>query len=487
MTSIPSPADPDRRAPRPIAKKENISRGWECPQGDPQADRRASGTTSAPPGACYNGSAIRPALLLCLVVALAPALAGAAGADDDPAAMPYATPRQTLIPGTPGMAGGFHLMVNGFAHLDDPGLSGYTIDNPGTNRTFDAGRTQPLVTDDWVMGYGRDARGWVEGLLMLNFEPATVGSAGYPELGQSGEGLWDAQHAHQFLHQAMIAVHPLAGTAGGAASMAGEGAYDLSLFGGQGSATIGPPIFMHRASSPGPTVPRKHHKGENPHETFPVLGASFRYGATWLEASVFSGKELTPADTRWAPHVAAPASYAARVRRVLAGAVELQVSGERLRDQGNGEPDATQWSASLTTWGSAGAWRLDGLLDWAIDVPDAGGNANGALAELAARDGDRRDIFWARSEFNQREEPAERGGGVSTPWLFETLGFERVVAGHRQGLQIGVYGEGTFVHLPSSLLGPPPYYPSSTAVTLDVGLHLFGMWMLDGSFNRMDM
>jgi hypothetical protein len=43
------------------------------------------------------------------------------------------------------------------------------------------------------------------------------------------------------------------------------------------------------------------------------------------------------------------------------------------------------------------------------------------------------------------------------------------------------------VHIPSSLLGPPPYYPSSTAVTLDVGLHLFGMWMLDGSFHPMEM
>jgi hypothetical protein len=402
--------------------------------------------------------------------------------------MPYATPRQTLIPGTPGMAGGFHLMVNGFAHLNNPGLSGYTIDNPGTDRTFNAGNTQPLITDDWVMAYGREAHGWVEGLLMLNFEPATVGPAGYPELGQSGEGLWDAQHSHQFLHQAVVAFHPLSGTAGGAASMMSEGAYDLSIFGGQGSATIGPPIFMHRASNPGPTVPRKHHKGENPHETFPVFGAAFRIGATTIEASLFSAKELTPADTRWAPHPGAPSSYAARIRHVFSATVEAQISGERLRDQGNGEPDATQWSASVTAWGQLGGWRLDGLVDWAIDVPEVGANANGALAELALRDASLRDVFWGRSELNQREEPASRGGIVSSPWLFETFGYERVVAGgHRKGLQVGIYGEGTFVHIPAELLGPPPYYPSSTAVTLDFGLHLFGMWMLDGSFHRMEM
>jgi len=405
----------------------------------------------------------------------------------DAGAMPYATPRQTLIPGTPGMAGGFHLMVNGFAHAQNPGLSGYTIDNPGTGRTFDAGRTQPLVTDDWVMGYGREAHGWIEGLVMLNFEPATVGSAGTPELGQSGEGLWDAQHSHQFLHQVMIAFHPLAGTAGGAARMGQEGAFDLSVFAGQGSATIGPPIFMHRASSPGPSVPRKHHKGENPHETFPVLGAAFRVGTTWIEASVFGDRELTPADSRWVPHPGAPESVAGRVRHIFGEALEGQVSGERLRDQGDGEPDAWQASASLYGWNRWHDWRLDGLLDWAIDVPALGASANGALVELAARDPSLRNIFWGRSEINQREEPASRGGGVSSPWLFETLGAEHVVTSSRHvGLQIGVYGEATYIHIPAALVGATPDYPASHAITLDVGLHLFGMWMLDGSLRRMD-
>src|SRR4029079_7138970 len=150
--------------------------------------------------------------------------------------------------------------------------------------------------DTWAMGYGRDASGTIEGLLMLNFEPFTVGRAGIPEVGQSGEGLWDAQHSHQFIHQAMIALHPLAGLPGwGPVGMSEEGDYDLSLFFGQGSATIGPPIFMHRASSPGPTVPRKHHKGENPHETFPVIGAAVRYDVTTIEGSIFGAKELTPA------------------------------------------------------------------------------------------------------------------------------------------------------------------------------------------------
>jgi hypothetical protein len=407
---------------------------------------------------------------------------------DEPAQLPYETPRQTSIPGTPGMPGGYHLMINGFGQLQNTGLGGYRIANANVP-SWNAGATYPLLTGDWAMAYGRDSGGWVEGLLMLDLEPATVYGAGYPEVGQSGEGLWDAQHAHQFLHQAMIAVHPLAGLDGWhPESMMQEGRFDLSLFGGQGSATIGPPLFMHRASNPGPTVPRKHHMGENPHETFPVVGAALRIDDTWIEVSAFSAKELTPQDSRWSPHVAAPESFAARLRRDFGGWVELQVSGERLVSQGQGEPDAYQLSASAYAWVDVGGWRLDGLADWAITSPDrdASGErraANGALLEAAARTPNRRQTFWLRSEIDQREESPAFGGGVSMPWFFETLGFGQVVAGGaKSGLQLAVFGEATYINIPPSLRG---VYGSDSAVTVGVGLHVFGMWMLDGELRPM--
>jgi hypothetical protein len=241
-----------------------------------------------------------------------------------------------MIPGTPGMAGGIHLMLNAFGLLENQGLGGHTITNPGVATGFEGGATRAQLQHDWLMGYAREERGLVEGLLMIDLEPLTVGPAGMPELGQSGEGLWDAQHSHLLFHQAMVAIHPFAWTASGAATMMSEPRWDLSLFAGQGSATMGPPIFMHRASSPGPTVPRKHHKGENPHETSPVIGASFRYDLTTIEASIFGAKELTPDDNRMIPHPSAPTSFAARVRRIVADSVEVQISGERLRDQGEG-------------------------------------------------------------------------------------------------------------------------------------------------------
>jgi hypothetical protein len=413
----------------------------------------------------------------------------AAPDDDEPAQLPYEVPRQTLIPGTPGMPGGFHLMVNAFGQIQNVGLGGYRISNANVHG-WNGGATYPLLTDDWLMGYGRDAGGWVEGLLMLNFEPFTNASAGIPELGQSGEGLWDAQHSHQLIHQAMVAVHPLAGLDGWRPqSMMQEGRFDLSIFGGQGSATIGPPIFMHRASSPGPTVPRKHHKGENPHETFPDLGAALRIDDTWIEASAFSALELTPQDSRFYPHVDPPGSFAARVRHTLGQSLEVQLSGERLRDQGQGEPDAYQLSASAYGWRDVRAWRLDGLLDWAIDAPDADASgdrhtAQGALLELAARSPNRRQTMWIRSEFNQREESPAWGGGVSSPWLFETAGFEHVVlGGARSGLQLGLFAEATYINIPPSLRG---FYGTDSAVTLNAGLHVFGMWMLDGNLRPME-
>jgi hypothetical protein len=385
-----------------------------------------------------------------LVLACVLAAAGAARADD--AQMPYARPRETLIPGNPGMPGGFHVMLNAFGYLENAGLG-------------DA--TTPLLTDDWLMVYGRDRRGWVEGTLMLDFEPLTVGAAGYPELGQSGEGLWDAQHAHQLLHQAMVAVHPLAGVWGPGAS------HDLTVFAGQGSATIGPPIFMHRASSPGPSVPRKHHKGENPHETFPVIGMAYRAGSTWLELSAFSARELSPEDSRLHPYAAAPVSAAARVRHVFGHWLELQLSGERLHDQGNGEPDTAQVSASAYAWGEVRRFRLDALVDYALDAPDEGDASQAVLAEFAARTPNRREIAWVRSELNQREEPASRGGVVSSPWFFQTFGLEHVLFA-TGGTQVGLFAEATFVALPASL---GSFYGREGAVSVSFGLHLFGMWM----------
>ena len=89
-----------------------------------------------------------------------------------------------------------------------------------------------------------------------------------------------------------------------------------------------------------------------------------------------------------------------------------------------------------------------------------------------------------RSEINQRVEPPGAPVLVGSPWLFETAGFEYFGwGGRRSGLQLGVFAEATYAHIPESLA---PTYGRSQAVSMNVGLHLFGMWMLDGrSLRRM--
>jgi hypothetical protein len=199
--------------------------------------------------------------------------------------------------------------------------------------------------------------------------------------------------------------------------------------------------------------------------------------------------------------VAAPESYAARVRQDVSDWLELQISGERLRNQGHGEPDAYQASASAYGWWNVSGWRLDALLDWALDLPDADASGNrpttqAALGELAARTPTRVATIWARTELNQREEAPAAGpvvvagslpryGIVSSPWLFQTFGVERVVSqSAASGLSFGLFGEATFIYLPPVLQS---FYGTEAAFTVDVGVHLFGMWMLGGDLAPMHM
>ena len=75
----------------------------------------------------------RQAATIALAATAALAAARAARADEPspagwpPAQMPYAVPRQTMIPGTPGMAGGIHLMLNAFGLLENQGLGAIAV------------------------------------------------------------------------------------------------------------------------------------------------------------------------------------------------------------------------------------------------------------------------------------------------------------------------------------------------------------------------
>ena len=403
-----------------------------------------------------------------------------ANADGSTRAGPLLMPIRTMVPGTWGTPGTWSAMGN----------AALVLTNPGFPRAYDAGlgETHPYLLADWVMVRGRTSDGVWEGMLMLNFEALTFTRDGWYEVGQAGEGLWDRQHQHQLLHQALLAVHLMGKEKSG---------FLATLWGGQGSAPIGPPIFMHRTSTPSHAVPRKHHKGENPHETLPVLGATLEIGGTALDFAVFSARDLHPSDVRYYPRFDAPTSYAARLRQSMGGTYEAQISALRLAD--TGAHDGTQLSASIYGRAVEKRYVLDALLDFAVDVPDAGtsgeelepygapfpitaqsfahgqhgtNNAAAALAEVALRDATLRDMGWARVEMNQRREP---GGAVTGPWMFTTLGYERLVwVAPESTFGLGLFAEATHVIVPRALEG---LYGDRTGVTTTVGMMGHFMFM----------
>lgn len=394
---------------------------------------------------------------------------------------PMLMPIRTMMPGTWAAPGTWQLMGN----------AAFVLTNPGFSDAYDPelGRTSPYLIADWLMARGRTSNGVFEGLVMLNFEALTLTNQGWYQVGQAGEGLYDRQHPHQLLHQALLAVH------------AGD---HVTFWGGQGSAPIGPPIFMHRTSNPSPTVPRKHHKGENPHETLPVFGATFELGGLAFDAAVFSGYEPGPDDHRAIPFVGVPKSYGGRLRYALGGGFEAQVSAVRLVT----DDAATQVSASVYgRW--VGKWVVDALLDGAADAgghghpPAEGGGphpgpgtrtpatpghrhdpahagehastrSSAALAEVAVRTGSLRDVLWSRVELNQRIEPDQTR---SSPWWFLSLGYEHVLwVDPSSVVGLGFFGETTYVVVPESVA---PFYGDRTGVTVTAGMRAQLMMMSD--------
>ena len=122
---------------------------------------------------------------------------------------------------------------------------------------------------------------------MLSAEPATIGSAGYPLLLQSGESyrgetLHDRQHPHDlFMELAALYEHPVAQNLA------------LSLYVAPvGEPAIGPVAFPHRPSAASdPLAPLGHHWQDATHITFGVLTLGM-FSRTWkVEGSIFNGRE----------------------------------------------------------------------------------------------------------------------------------------------------------------------------------------------------
>src|SRR2546426_7514797 len=122
---------------------------------------------------------------------------------------------------------------------------------------------------------------------MLSAEPWTIGSRGYPLLGQSGESyqgapLHDRQHPHDlFMELAALYERPVARNLA------------LSLYlAPVGEPAVGPVAFPHRPSAAAdPLAPISHHWQDGTHITFGVVTAGVFTRNVKLEASWFDGRE----------------------------------------------------------------------------------------------------------------------------------------------------------------------------------------------------
>jgi hypothetical protein len=208
-------------------------------------------------------------------------------------------------------------------------------------------------SQNWMMVSGERPlhRGTLRLESMLSFEPFTMRDIGSPQVFQTGEvfrsaPIIDYQHPHDLVMGLGAEYRRPIGR--------------LTLVAGAelvGSPTLGPPVFMHRASAAEtPHAPLAHHHLDSSHITPGVLRGGVNAGPWRFEASWFHGRE--PDSNRTDLDLGALDSVAARVSWNR-GPWSAQISGAHLTQPEAVTPfDAKKLTASLG-WTSPG-----GRLAW---------------------------------------------------------------------------------------------------------------------------
>jgi hypothetical protein len=296
---------------------------------------------------------------------------------------------------------------------------------------------------------------------MAGLEPATVGTAGYPLLLQSGETangvtpLVDRQHPHD-------AVMELAGTY----SITGE-RLSLFVYGGlPGEPALGPPVYMHRFSASGnPETPITHHWLDSTHITYGVVTLGATHGAFKLDGSAFRGRE--PDQNRW--NIEAPKldSWSVRASLNPVPALALQVSTGHLVSPEQLEPavdqDRTTASASWQSSGEHSEWQTTLAWGRAHNSAPTGASVVGAspgsggprsldawLLESTLECG--ASTWFGRAETVQKDELARAGDPLFGEVFQVTklgLGYRiRVLRAAHVDLTLGAYGTASFTPEP---------------------------------------
>ena len=221
----------------------------------------------------------------------------------------------------------------------------------------------------------------LSGRAMVSLEPLN-GPSGYPLLFQTGETangrdpLVDRQHPHNFLME-------LAGSY--SATLSGESS--LFVYGGPvGEPALGPPAYMHRASSEdNPDAPLTHHFLDSTHVSFGVVTA----GAVWrgwnLEVSSFNGRE--PDQHRYGVQFRAFDSSSIRLSFNPNDNLSLQVSTGRLSSPEQLQPytPLRRTTASAIYDRPVGSAHWQTTFAWGRDAPRGGRSTDGYLLDSALR------------------------------------------------------------------------------------------------------
>ena len=285
---------------------------------------------------------------------------------------------------------------------------------------------------------------------MLSAEPATIGSAGYPLLLQSGESyrgetLHDRQHPHDlFMELAALYEHSVAQNLA------------LSLYVAPvGEPAIGPVAFPHRPSAASdPLAPLGHHWQDATHITYGVLTLGM-FSRTWkVEGSIFNGREpdehRTDIETRKLDSYAGRIFYNPNANWSYSASAAYIASPEVLH------PDESlhRYAASIMNTrllGSRGEWSTS--LIYGANAVSGASLANSALLETdLSVDGV--DTFFGRAEFVQKSAQDLVVADESESRRYDigalTLGYSREIMRAR-GLTLGASILGTVNVVPGGL------------------------------------
>jgi hypothetical protein len=225
--------------------------------------------------------------------------------------------------------------------------------------------------------------------VMASLEPL-MGPRGYPLLFQTGETangrdpLIDRQHPHNLL-----------GEVAGSYSKTLSPESSLFVYGGPiGEPALGPPAYMHRASSEdNPDAPLTHHWLDATHVSFGVVTAGVVWRTLKLEGSYFNGRE--PNEHRYSVQFRAFDSSSIRLSYNPTAHWSLQLSTARLASPEQLEPDTAvrRTTASAVYDRPFNGMHWQTTLAWGRDAPTGRHTTDGYLLDSAVRVGHQHTVF----------------------------------------------------------------------------------------------